>query len=311
MDRGKAGVSLYRVGADRRALLLAAIPVPRDGGPARATALSSGPKPDVCVVWSEDEDEDEGEQTRQAGELRCYPFGDLVGRQVPVVGAMRASVALRSDGRALAWIASAPEDSKDDNYWEELVTAGYDRGRVTQVERHVAYAEDARARVDLGCASFLAGVTWAGSRLLVECSGENDYPGGLQLQAEGLKGASSRIDDEQEPPYNYLTEVGSAEATSGLALQGEYCEIECPDGKEPEPRRAVRFSLSTGRVLEVIATPARERYMESASGGPKGIVYVTRKGERDLRVYLRLPGEKHGVVVTGLPADVVGVVAQP
>jgi hypothetical protein len=68
----------------------------------------------------------------------------------------------------------------------------------------------------------------------------------------------------------------------------------------------VRVDLATGNVLEVIATPDVGRELISVSGGRSGVIYVTAR-ENDQRVYLRLPGEKRGTRITGLPTGEVFV----
>ena len=304
----QSDVLLYRVDADRHATRVGQLQRPRGTSPLAVT-LSRGVAPDACVVWGSPGPEDNGGVFPRA--VRCYPWGDLVGRTVPVHGRPGYKVALRADGGALAWTSSPSADSSESDLMDDqaLVVADYRRGAVTNVRERLVYTGGDAATVDVGCASFVYGVAWAGDRLLLECSGENDYPGGLVLQGQDLLGAPRAVDDEDNPPYNYDTEVVTADRGSYLAVEGEYCEIECDDHQPPEARRAVRVDLGSGR-REVIATPAMNRDLLSVSGGDRGIVYVT-EGSGPNRCYLRLPGEKHGVLITGLPADVIRVFAPP
>lgn len=122
---------------------------------------------------------------------------------------------------------------------------------------------------------------------------------------------------EYDKGYSDLIARTSATSTEALAVEVELCDVECEGGGRPRPSRAVRVGLPSGEILEVIATAATGRYLNRVSGGRRGVLYATEVdpvlvggGNADVRVYLRLPGEKHGVVVTGLPADVNEVVAQ-
>lgn len=305
VDRGAQGVGLYRVGADRKATPFALL-APPTGAEVRSVTLG-GPGPDVCVVWGKRGDDGSG----TASELRCYVDGDTEGVPVPVTGEPDLGAELSADGKQLVWTAhptpDGPDYTPDD---QDLVTASFDQGRVGDVRRYAVYVTGGGPSTDVGCLQ-VVGVAWAGQQLLLECSGDNDYPGGLLLQGPEPGSHPTKVPDEEVvPPYNYLTRVGAAATSTALAIQGEYCEIECLDHLPPASRRAVRVDLATGRVLEVIATALPGRSVTSVSGGPRGVVYVTA-GRGGTRAYLRLPGEKHGVLVTGLPADVEGIVAQP
>jgi DsbC/DsbD-like thiol-disulfide interchange protein len=76
-----------------------------------------------------------------------------------------------------------------------------------------------------------------------------------------------------------------------------------------ESSRAAVIDLKTGKVLSVVATAGKDRFIQSVSGGAAGILYET-KGTGGRKVYWREPGAAHGSPMLGLPADLTALVAQ-
>ena len=294
------GVWLYRVGADRVARHLSTIAPPR--GRFFSTyglSLSAGQRPDVCVIWTGDEPEGDGDGEEAT---YCYPASQPVGHRIPVEGQVD-ELALDATGTRLFWSTSDAESGAT----AKGFVAAYSAGRVS-AERSFA----------LDCSNYLLAALWDGrDRLVLHCtSGDSDDPGFLALQ--GISPSLGPLTKIPEPShvgagYNTFVHPGGVSAGGVLALEGQQCDLSCPGGGTGLASRAVRLDVRTGRVLEVIATPARGRSLWNVTGGPHGFVYVTiSNGPRvDMRAYVRWPGERHGTPITGLPSDVEEVVAQP
>ena len=303
VERGtRPGLWLYRVGDDRAATHVATVPPPVRGASVRGFTLSAGPSPDVCATWVSESEE--------SVVLRCGSWGDLAGAQVPTQHEP-ADVSLRADGARLAWT----EDSRDpETYLQELVVASYRHGEVSGAQRYVTSGTGPEGRLAVDCGEQVFQPVWAGEdALLGEGPGMNDLPG-FQYRIE-LGERRPTCTQVPEPDHagrdgRYFTSPSWSDGRSFLAIEGEWCELECPAGRAPSPRRAVRVDLTTGRLIEVIATPADGRRVRSVTGGEHGFVYVT-EGSHDTRVYLRWPGERRGTRVTGLPADALHLRAQP
>jgi hypothetical protein len=304
---GHEGLWLYRVDAARRAHLVRQVAPPGGGGSDADAALSAGATPTLCVVWSDD--------SVRTDPAWCYPWG-RDGSALPVDGEAYG-LALREDGEAVAWESVVNPGSESDS-WDDLVVASTGSER-TRYRRHFVSQEAGSPPAGtrpLGCSDTAGRIVWAGAdELLLQAWGDNDFPGQLYLHsvADGPTGsapACREVRERHEPSYNYFTDVGWSDGRTFLAVEGEYCELQCPGGREPLPQRAVRVDVRTGRVTEAVATPAPGRSVTGLSGGPDGIVYRTYGGGEE-RCYLRWPGEKHGAPVTGLPSDVEQVVAQP
>lgn len=298
------GVSLYRVGTDRRARQLRTITPPAGADVLGQISLSAGSSPDLCVAWRRTVDPYGGSEPVA---VWCYPGEGGTGHAVTQAGKGTTLVALSPDASRLAWFTT---QSTAEYSEEELVIAAYQSGQVSEVRRfrHLT-KEGFSEEVETGCAqNGLAGLAWAGPGLLLECPGSNDDPGLMLVRRADLTDKPRTLPDGNAAPYTYVTRVGGADARSAYVVQGEYCEIACPDKQPPASDRAVRVDLKSGKVLEVIATADSGRGMVSVSGGPRGVVYVTQ-GSSGQRVFLRLPGEKRGTRITGLPAG--DVFAQP
>lgn len=292
--RDTATVSLYRVGEARTAMRVANLDVPGSYFTTYGITISAGQRPDVCVVWSADEPEGDG-SGREA--VYCYAGLSTAGVQVPIDG-QPDEIALDPEATRLFWSIGDPEADTLAG-----VVADYSAGHVT---RQVPFSMD--------CSRYLLAALWAGrERLVLHCtSGDSDDPGFLVTEELG-GGSNAPHEGHRIGPDETFVWPGYADETSVLALERR-CRAACgTEAPKMLSERAVRVELSTGKVLEVIATPAKGRFLNAVTGGAHGIVYVTdAEGDhRDVRVYLRWPGEKHGTLITGLPADVETVVAQP
>lgn len=262
-------MSLYRVGESRQAVWLRTIPMPEVAKGIDDVALSGGDDPVVCVSWSTQDEADPDVPV-----LQCFPPGGSV------AGVHAQALALNPGATRVAWLFGGGDGSD-----QSLSTADYAAGRVSGVQTQLVYTTGARHAVDVGCPLGVRDLTWAGSKLLLECKGQNGTSGALELLASG---PGPHVREVKGPGATgaYLPQVGSADETTALGFDGA--------------GRAVRFDLATGRVLEVIATPAPSRFMISVGGGSRGVVYRTG-GTRNDAVYLRFPGDKHGTRITGLP----------
>ena len=285
---------VYRVDSGRAAHLIGEIGPPPGYGPNYDLTVAGGDHPDVCVLWGlRPAVTDAG----GADAAYCYPGGAAEGRRVRTDASL-GEIALSTAGDRLFW-----STVDENNEVSQAVVADYDSGRI-----------GARRSFDPDCSRYLLSAVWAGpERLVFHCtSGDNDDPGFLMTEELGSGTWAPRpgqnIGDDET-----FVQPGSADETSVLALE-RHCESAC-DSAAPHMRspRAVRVDLRTGQVIEVIATPAKGRLVDTVTGGPHGVVYVTDADaqHRDVRVYLRWPGEKHGTAITGLPSDVERVVAQP
>lgn len=312
--RQDASIEIFAIGADRVARKVGTVPAPVGTNAVQDLALSAGARPALCARWgvSSGDNDDRGVSTDE--QVRCHAFGDRVGTPVPeLVGLWGYS--LRPDGAALAWVH--PVGPSDD---QELVLADLNARTARVTRRLPTYRDDAPVP-STGCDSNLVGVTWMDEgHLLLDCGGSDDRPGipaVLPLTAGGRGVPVPVPQAEYDKGYSDLIARTSATSTAALAVEVELCDFECEGGRRPRPSRAVRVGLPSGEIVEVIATAATGRYLNQVSGGARGVLYVTEVdpvlvggGNVDVRLYLRLPGEKHGVAVTGLPSDVNEVVAQ-
>jgi len=297
--RGDDGVRLYRVGRNRKAVLLSRVAPPRAGELASTWTLSGGERPDLCVVWDVRSD-------APGGELWCYPFGKP-GKGIALeVGDAPERVALRPDGKALAWTTVTGEQGDV----QDLIVADYRQGGVKRA-RVLNKGSDKAFWYE----EWVRGIAWASDHVLVlERPLQDDQPGGYELLdlnriPPGGWGENA-LGVEPEPSqkgYGYFTGVQSATVDWVLAVEGTLCDLDCA-GRPPT--RAVRVAIGSGRLLEVVATAAKGGRVSAVSGALDGIVYTTEAG-RDVRAYLRLKGEKRGLPVVGLPFGVEHVVAAP
>lgn len=297
LDRRQSGVELYMVGRNRKAVLLETLAAPgTTTGTPSSISVSSGPKPSTCIDWQLD-----GEVLVH-NELWCYLFGDTTGRQVADEHNPSGAVALRPDGTALAWVSSfGPNDES-----QELVVADWSPAGASG-ERRLHRADVSGTGPSIDCSTHLMTVTWAGSEhLLVGCLGINSSAQTMIAQSLSASGQSHEVVVTGQGVYDTY-QVSSADDSSALALQSELCNTDCG---VLAPQRAVVLDWRRGTVTSVISVAAKGRFVRSVSGGRNGIVYVT-DGDNDRRVYLRLPGEAKGVLVTGLAPGTGDVTAQP
>jgi hypothetical protein len=281
-------VLLYRVVARRHASLLRAIDPPRGPVSLDAGALSGGDDPRVCAVWRDEDPQSDAD----GEELVCDGVGS-----VDKVELGSISVALDPTGHEVFWSVD-PEDG----------TSTYTLARLGPHEL------GSRRTHDLDCPRYLVSVGWGdASHVVLHCStGDSDDPGRLAWQQLGdVPAPAVDIPVPRSTPagYDLLLDPGGYLDGGVLGIQ----RVDCVDGCPVKlPRRAVRVDPRTGKVLEVVATPAKGRQIGTVSGGAHGVVYSTySEAGGGLRVYLRWPGEKHGTLITGLPADLERVVAQP
>lgn len=263
-------VDLTRVDTDRVATVERTLKAPAEGLVAGDVTLTAGARPEACVLWVLGESAD-----TSGAQIRCYGADDVTGERVDVERPV-ADVALTPDGTRLAWLGRLVEN--DTGYRESCIA---DRTRaVLRGTRCVSSAEY----------GYVTELSWLdAARLLVQrTTGDNDDPGHPAV-------VDVVVDEERQVTPEELVLTSRYDLTSALARDGD---------------RGVRFDLSTGKVLQVVATAAEGRRLDGLSGGPAGVVYVTR-GRDDVRVYLRLPGESRGVPVEGLPTEVELAVAQP
>lgn len=305
------GITLYRATAKHGLTWVAALDPPAYGDEAKSVTLSAGDAPDACVVWLRGMDDDD----KAVRTVVCYPYGSTAGRAVAGITGRPTSVALRPDGRALAWLTTSGSPS----YQIDVVVGDRDGDAVTNVRRIVP--DPKRPPGKEGCCMILKGpesLAWSGDALLLSIEGQDDEGGGLALMpldpasvARGwIAGARPIAVPRNAQGYAYYDTVVAADRRTALAVergQGFFDEDQRVHG------RAVRIDLATARVVEVVATPATGRAVTEVSGGARGIAYTTEAVfGGPTTYYLRLPGEAHGTPLRGLPVTTSGaVLAQP
>jgi hypothetical protein len=272
-------------------------------------AFSAGTDPSLCVLWQRIGHED------SSGRLLCYAPGASVGRPVAGVPRTPSSVALRADGKALAWSESAGEPT----YQMDLLVADFD-GKAASHLRRIAYDPSCPRSRGEACLGFfgVGALAWVDNgSLALSVGGESDENSGLRIMkldavtvAKGWVNGARPVNvpkaDFQRRFTAYDNIVSATPATALAIERPNYVS-----GENNPPARAVRVNLATGAVLEVVATPGSGREAFAVSGDHL-VLYVTQSGRgTDRKVYLRLPGEAHGVQVTGLPSGVAGAVVQP
>lgn len=287
---GETDVTLYRLrGGGVRAERVRGLAPPTGASGVFDVSLSAGPTPVTCAVWRLGADV-------EAFELRCYDWGDSTGR--PVRGADRNTTALavRADGRALAWA--------DGSLNSTLRVGRLVDGQVTDVKSYVG--DPGKPPGNDPNRSFSgrgpAGLAWAGpDALAISVGGESDEGSGLRRFVPGVtQGGWLYRDDVPAPALDRVYDgVSSATSTTAWALERAQGVV---DSDEVAPTRAVEVALPSGRVTRVISEPAEGRHVVSVSGGVRALVYVTqpRDAETDPRVYVRYPGEPRGTRVSGL-----------
>lgn len=311
--RDTGALELYNIDHGRHAHLLRTLKSPLGTEQARQVTLASGPNPRVCGIFLGQE----GNDSPGPSSIACYQGttlptvirrsenGDPATKDIDSFTAL----SIRPDGRALVWLDSAYQQQTD------LFVAELDSGAVSNARRIVTSPETPGGR---GSASQVdaeaTSVAWAGSKILMFVLDRGDAVG-LRVQPvdehaehEGWL-SSGRLVSPSDPGFAYFDRVTSADASSALAVEGG------PSWRESRLTRAVRLDLATGRVIDVIASPAIGRGMLNVSGGDFGIVYTTgislATGVTDERFYLKFPGDAHGQPILDLPSGTRRVVAQP
>lgn len=294
-------VRLYQVGAGRTARPVWSVPPPEAGLVPIRTTLDAGPTPDLCVLWGT-----VGSDGGYGGvTIRCYRYGSTTGVALPVSGTP-FGVALAADGSAVLWQATTGSAS---NGVESLSTARFDHGSAADVRRFVTAS--GTGFTTWGCRHWVTSALWLDdSRLVLQCGGENDEPGGLAI--ENLlprKGSETR---PGRPLDDYSLEAPGGVIGDRIAtLERTHCPS---DGIQPCPDAAVTAPAGGGPARPV-ATPLAGRTVTSISGGADGVLYVTdvfgHPGADSPRVYLEYPSDAAGLPVTGLPKDIRLIALQP
>jgi len=262
------------------------------GTTATAVTLSGGAQPTVCVLWHS-----------TASPLECYGWGSDAGTVVAGADTLGyPDIALSASGRSLAWTGDAQPNGPELVYARLNGTAA---GPPTRLAALSPGQEPDEA------ALMVSNIAWDGDdALLVSSAYDDDVNGAvsrvsLAAPPKGWSNAREWIAGDQAWPVLY---GGSSAAVGGrfLATQLGFDT----DGRDVT--RAVELEVATGHLLDVVSTPATGRRISSVSGGAKGVLYRTEDHDgRDLRTYWRPPGQAHGRLLVGLPADAVDVVAQP
>lgn len=280
--------ALYRVGADGVAHVVRRLTAPGTTYEMHGAALSGGPHPTACVLWS-------AQHTR---ELWCYQPGQSKGRPVGAADPARdnrpdeiGAFAISADGTRLAWVDNAVDNSSQLLWTGDLTPSGLRNEQRAEVfdGAHTA------------CGTYVAGLAWQDEDdLVATCSGDNDAAGGYARLHLPFRADGAEVPEHHASPYNEYRGDVSVHGSTAIGREGDYCEITCGD-REPSPgTRAVRWDLTTGRVLDVLVVAAPERYVSEIWGGLDGLVYETSDGKEGNRLYVRLPGQRAGIRVTGL-----------
>jgi len=253
--------------------------------------------------------------------LLCYAPRSSTGVEVDVPRAEPVNVAVRADGRAVAWSTAADEGNG------RIDVAVLDGARVSEVRSFLGdpgRPEGTEERSFTG--RNVGALAWLGSTELAVSQGNQSdddsgltrfdvSPGAAQGWARAPHVRSGRsvdsiFDQVVSPPVD-----GSV-----LAVDRPYALLGDEQLAARPGARAVRVDLRTGQVRDVVAFPAAGREVTGVSGGARGVLYVTAKRDRassdDVRgrqivVSVRYPGEERGQPLSGLPADVVSTVLQP
>ena len=284
-----------------------------------SASLSAGSNPTVCAVWRLDP-KPEPTTTDISSSLTCYAPGSPTGVKVDVARAEPVNVAVRADGRAVAWSTFADEANG------RIDVASLDGVRINEVRSFLA---DPTRPEGSGEASFtgrsVGYLAWLGDdELGVSQGNQSDDDSGL-TRFDVAPGSSTgwaraphiRVARSVDSIFDVV--VSPPVDGAVLAVDRPYWLLEEDElAKRPAPR-AVRVDLRTGQVRDVVAFPAAGREVTSVSGGARGVLYVTQERDSrrdDLRdrqvvVSVRYPDEARGQPLTGLPSDVLAAVLQP
>jgi hypothetical protein len=266
-------------------------------------SLSENAAPVVCAVWRDHDAEAE----QSAPQLWCYPAGSSVGRLLSKDASY--GVGVRADGGAVAWTERATNP--------DLVVADLDGNGAAKVRSRSRYAPNAP---EGGLPEGLTDVDWfAPGRIAVTDIADSDEGKGLcffdvgKPRPSGQMGFTPCLEPrpaEQRSGYAHFEQAVPVSDTDVIVVErARGC---CDDNANAPGARAVRIRISDGAVLEVVATPRAGRDVVDISGSARAVVYTTAVDrDHELVVSLRWAGEAHGAPLTGLPADLIRVTAQP
>lgn len=273
-------------------------------------SVSSGIAPVTCATWVLDPAA--AEKGDYASRMLCYPAGSSRGVVMDAAGVNAVNLSVRPDGKAVAWSNYAPEANGT------VSTAVFAGQQLAEVRRYLADpSKPAGASTDKSFTGAGVGaVAWSGTAALTLSIGMQSDDGSrlvrMPLTADSARRGWLALPPVQVPPADrakgYLTydRVTSANRLRAFAVERAHGL-----GEEPQPPdRAVLVDLATGRVLEVVATAGKGRYLASVTGSTT-ILYATSAAEQDLKVYVRYPGERAGSPVAGLPTGTRVVFAAP
>lgn len=265
---------------------------------ARAQDVSLG-REQLCASWLVGS----GELSANARtQIACYPTGSSTGRVVAgPTGAVE--LALSEDGSRLAWA-----DYGDGNN-QVVEVARLQAGALTERRRIPARAGQPTSGPQSFTGFGVQDLAWIDDRRLAISSAaeSDDGPDLLRVQTQTARGW---LDDGTRVPvpdrrfFTYESVVSADRATALAVQRGSYMDDDRPAA------RAVRIDLTTGRVLEVLATADTGRDVVGISGSPQAVVYVTAPGDGPRKAYLRLAGDRRGQLIAGLPADARQVVTR-
>jgi hypothetical protein len=290
----------------------AVIRAPGSGLDALTVSASEGDDPLVCVTWGEPLPEDTSTYVNERPWLTCHR-GPTMATQLSMVPKGPGAVAVSPSGTRIAWT--------ERKHWTSypttaLLVADLGRRGLGRPTRAVSKKEcpgecfEGRSPYQLA---------WAGEdALLLSMSCESDD--GCDLHrlavdtkhlAAGWEAGSSLVQvPDGESGYRYFDMVSTAGSTEALVVErpGEM------NNEHPPPYRAVQIDVRNGRVLRMIATAAKDRWVTGVSGGGRGIAYTSATSSLDpqapeQRFYVPLPGEKHGSQLHGVPAGVRELIA--
>ena len=302
-----SGVDLYRAGTDHQANKVGSLQPPAFAPHALSITISAADNPVICVVWAERREDPQlpqGSCYRPVPTTQLRTFG---GTPINGLPADVTAISISEDGRRLAWLDPQPTAGRPEKV--DVVTGRFGPdGSVTETARvtpegNRPSAQRPKARE----------VLWAGSTTLVVTAvnpdgSADEYITKPQSSPEGWLAGRSKNLGFVDPDLVWEDQI-TVSATDRTALLLELA----PFAANGSPRsRLVSVDRTTSRVLEIVAVAEPGRQVTLATGGVRGVVFDTDvDGEdTDVKTYLRLPGEKSGRLLKGLPLG-ARIAAQP
>lgn len=311
---GHGGVTLWQAapGGSLTELRRLDPPTPEQTYPSDV-ALAAGPDPLACVVWDDwTVVDDEGMPDYS---ISCYAAGSSDPSEVSTPDDVWIShVALRPDGSALAWSEYAPEGNG------RVVVAPLDGTAAGEPDTWLADPTRPAGR-DTFTGLGVSDLAFAGdtSRVVVSVQAQSDDGGGLGIidaaDPTGTWRPQAPFVSPQEPQvHDTLDGVRSATGDTAWAVLATDGLLRLDTAAPGDV--AVEVSLSDGRVLRTLVTPAEGRDVLSVSGNSRTIAYVTRPSDEgdapgERRHYLRWTGEDAGTLLEGLGDAVADIVLGP